>query len=169
MKTLTGKPDQLVAALMKAERDQLFDLSPHKEKRSKDANALLWHCIGEIAKAVRRDKWDIYLDMLRHFGQYTYVLCKPAAVDKLRQMWRETEVIGEVDVNGQKSTQVLCYYGSSTYDTKQFSVLLDGVIQEMVNMDLQPPTPKELRSALEAWEKQHEKRTSEHSDGLAEA
>lgn len=155
---MTGNAEKIVMFLMGQDKSLQWDLTPHKEKRSKDANALLWHCLGEIARAVRQDKWEVYLDMLKHYGQYTYVLCKPQAVDKLREQWRETEIVGEVDVNGQKSVQVLCYYGSSTYSSKEFAVLLDGVIQEMVNMELEPPTPRDLKLALEAWERQHEQK-----------
>ena len=58
-------------------------------------------------------------------------------------------------VNGRKAIQLLCYYGSSTYNTKEFSVLLDGVIEHMKDLGLQPPIPRDIRSALEEWEKQH--------------
>ena len=132
-------------------------LTQHREKRSRDANALLWHCIGEISKSLNppRDKWEIYLESLRKYGKYSYVLMNEKAVESFKRLWRETEVVGEVDVNGKKAVQLLCYYGSSTYDTKEFSVLLDGVIEDMKDLGLQPPMPRELKAALETWEKQH--------------
>lgn len=128
----------------------------HKKKRSNDANGLLWYCLGEIAKSMSppADKWDVYLDMLKHYGQYTYICVKPNVVDAMKAQWRECEVVGEIDINGQQAVQMLCYFGSSTYDSKQFSVLLEGVIGEMKNLGLTPPTPKELRRVIEQWEKQ---------------
>ena len=57
--------------------------------------------------------------------------------------------------NLQGSQTLLCYYGSSTYDTKEFSVLLDGIIEDMKDLGLQPPMPREVRAALEEWERQH--------------
>ena len=48
---------------------------------------------------------------------------------------------------------MLCYFGSSTYDTKEFSVLLDGVISEMREIGLQPPPTEEMKRALETWQK----------------
>lgn len=134
-------------------------ITQDRKHRSLDANALLWHCIGKIAKSFSppRDKWDIYLDELRKYGKYTYILMDEKAVESFKQMWRETEVVGEVDVNGRKAIQLLCYYGSSTYNTKEFSVLLDGVIEDMKEIGLQPPIPRDIRSALEEWERQHGK------------
>ena len=129
----------------------------YREKRSLDANAMLWACLGEIAQSIRADKWEIYLQMLKRYGQYTYICVKPNMVDAVKAQWRECEVVGEININGQKAVQMLCYFGSSTYDTKQFSVLLDGVISEMAEMGLQTPPSEEMRRALEQWEKNNEK------------
>jgi len=131
----------------------------HRNKRSKNANALLWECLGRIASTLRTDKWSVYLQMLKRYGEYTYVCVKPKAVEMLKRQWRECEEIGTIDINGQAAVQMLCYYGSSTYDTKQFSVLLDGVISEMKEMGLDTPTSEQMKQALDAWEKQHEKQT----------
>jgi hypothetical protein len=79
---------------------------------------------------------------------------KPNVVDAMKAQWRECEVIGEVDINGQKAVQLLCYFGSSTYDTKEFSTLLEGVISEMAEMGLNLPPSQEMERALEQWEKQ---------------
>lgn len=127
----------------------------HRKKRSLDANALLWHCLGQIAGELRADKWDIYLNMLRRYGQFTYICVKPNMVDAVKQQWRECEVIGDIDINGKPAVQMLCYFGSSCYDTKQFTILLDGVIDEMKGMGLETPLPEDLRRALEKWEEQH--------------
>lgn len=127
----------------------------HREKRSKDANALLWACIGDISSAVNVDKWDVYLKLLKRYGKYTYIVVKPEAVEKTRQMWRETEVVGDIDIHGTKGVQMLCYFGSSTYDTKEMSELLEGTLMEMDEMHLQKPASSDLRRALEEWERNH--------------
>lgn len=126
----------------------------HREKRSKNANALLWECLGRMAAELRADKWDIYLKMLKRYGSYTYVCVKPKAVDMMKRQWRECEEVGVIDINGTPAVQMICYYGSSTYDSKQFSVLLDGVISEMEEMGLETPTSEQMRRSLEQWEQQ---------------
>lgn len=125
-----------------------------REKRSLNANALLWQCIDKIADALHTDKWEVYLLMLKRYGKFTYVIVPDGAVEKMKTMWRELEVIGEVDVNGRKATQILCYYGSHTYDTKEFSRLLDGVISEMQEMGIPTPMQEDMDRALRNWEKQ---------------
>lgn len=128
-------------------------LKPWREKRSLDANALFWHCVGKIAEAVKADKWEIYLKLLRRYGQYTYICVIPEAAERIKREWREAEEIGEIDINGRKAIQLLCYYGSSQYDTKEFSRLLDGTIEEMREIGIDTPAQEELGRALQLWTK----------------
>lgn len=92
--------------------------------------------------------------MLKRYGKFTYIVVRESAVEAVKRQWRESEVIGEVVVNGQKAVQMLCYFGSSTYNTQEFSVLLDGVISEMQEIGLQPPLPKDVQIAMERYEKE---------------
>ena len=62
-----------------------------------------------------------------------------------------------MNINGRESVQLLCYYGSSTYDTKQFSVLLDGIIYEMKEIGIPTPTSEEMRRSIDEWEKKTSK------------
>lgn len=122
-----------------------------REKRSLDANATLWLCIGRIAEALRADKWDIYLKMLKRYGKFTHICVKENAVEAVKKQWRETEEVGRLTINGQTAVQLLCYFGSSTYSKSEFSYLLDGVISEMKEMNLETPMPEDMRRALEMW------------------
>ena len=132
-----------------------IEAKQYRAKRSLDANALLWACLSEIAVALRTDKWDVYLTMLKRYGKYTYICVKPNIVDAVKAQWRECEEIGSININGQEAVQLLCYFGSSTYDTKEMSVLIDGIISEMKEMGLQTPESKEVRRAMEEYEKHH--------------
>lgn len=134
-------------------KDLNVTLEPIRKKRSVDANALLWHCVGVIAKSINADKWDIYLKLLKSYGKYTYLCVHPNAVDEIKKQWRETEVVGNVTINGKPAVQLLCYYGSSTYNSKEFNDLLDGTIAEMHEMGLETPDDEKVRSAIEALER----------------
>lgn len=136
---------------LKASKKLRVKAVQYREKRSLDANALLWKILGEISDILRADKWDIYLQMLKRYGKYTYIVVKPNVVDAVKKQWREVEEIGEVDVNGQKAVQLLCYFGSSTLDTKEFSVLLDGVISEAKELGIETLPPTEITRIKEQW------------------
>lgn len=122
------------------------------KSHSLDANRLLWACIGELAEALNTDKWSVYLSLLRDYGVSTVIWVKPEAVEATKEQWRESEVLGTVNVDGAPAVQMLCYFGSHTYNTKEFSRLLDGTISEMEAAGLQPPTSAEMQASLDRWE-----------------
>lgn len=146
------------------DKDLRLELKQWREKRSVDANGLLWACLTEIAHALGADKWDIYLQMLKRYGQHTYGVFTEQAVEAVKATWRESEIVGEIDVNGRKGIQMLLYYGSSMYDTKQFSILLDGVISEMAEMGLETPDERKRQEALDRWEEECRKRASSKAE-----
>lgn len=155
---LTFSVNEGESALVELERLQNaekldIDVKQYRKKRSLDANALMWACIGDIASALRADKWDTYLRMLKRYGKYTHICVKPSVVDAVKAQWRECEVVGAITINDQEAVQMLCYFGSSTYNTKEFSVLLDGIISEMKEMGIETPMPQDMKRALEMWER----------------
>lgn len=133
------------------DKDLIISAETFKDLRSGEANRLLWDCIGKIAKFENKDKWEVYLNSLRKYGQYTYIRVIPEAVEAFKEKWRECEELGRVDENGVEKVEMLCYFGSSTYTTKEFAQLLDGVIQDLVDTGQDRPLSKEMKRALEQW------------------
>lgn len=130
-----------------------IEAKKHRNKRSLNANGLMWVCLGQIAEVLKCDKWEVYLRMLKRYGQYTYICVKPKVVEAVKAQWRECEELGEIEINGQKAMQMLCYFGSHTYNTQEFSKLLDGIVSEMKELGLQPPTSEDMKRSLEEWSK----------------
>lgn len=128
-----------------------IEAKKYRNRRSLDANAYLWIMLQKMAEALKSDKWSIYLQMLKRYGQFTYIVVKPGAVESVKKQWRECEEVGEVDVNGTIAVQMLCYYGSSTYDTKEMSVLIDGVVSECEELGIETKSPEEIRQMKERW------------------
>lgn len=152
---ITLVSDSIPNGLEEMDGELTVTLKPYKRKRSKDANAMLWACIGEIAKAVNEDPWKVYLRLLKRYGKFTYIVVKENVVDAVKAQWRETEVVGQAEIGGQKAVQMICFFGSHTYDTAEFSKLLDGTISEMREMGLETPPSKEMQRALEVWNEKH--------------
>lgn len=128
-----------------------IEVKQYRNRRSLDANAYLWVLLQKMAEVLRTDKWSLYLQMLKQYGKFTYIVVKPNAVEAVKKQWRECEEIGEIDINGTKAVQMLCYYGSSTYDTKEMSVLIDGVVSECQELGIETLPPNELRIMKERW------------------
>ena len=125
----------------------------HRERRSLDANAYLWVLLQKMAEALERDKWGLYLDKLGEYGVFTHIIVKPHMVEKVKEEWRAVKELGEVCVNGTTGIQLQCYFGSSTYNTKEMSVLIDGVVSEAKEMGIETLSPEELERMKTEWGK----------------
>ncbi len=136
-----------------------IEIKPHRRKRSLDANAMLWACIGDIARVLGVPREKVYLKALRDYGQYEAMSCRADAFEMFKRQYKDCEQVGTPYLlNGEPWVDVICYFGSHTYDSKQFSDLLEGVIDDMRELGLQPPPPKSVQKGLELWERQHEVR-----------
>lgn len=122
-----------------------------RKKRSLDANAYMWVLLSKIAEEIHSDKDEVYLEMLSRYGVFTHIIVKPSVVDKVKNEWRTVRELGEINVNGTSGIQLRCYFGSSTYDTKEMSVLIDGVVREAKELGIETATPEELERMKREW------------------
>lgn len=123
----------------------------HRNKRSLDANAYCWVILQKIAEVLHQDKWNVYLEMLGKYGVFTHIIVKPNVVDKVKEEWRTVKELGEVSVNGMTGIQLQCYFGSSTYNTKEMSVLIDGIVYEAKELGIETLPPDELERMKIEW------------------
>lgn len=127
------------------------EISQHRQKRSLDANAYLWVMLAKMADVLRANKDDLYLTMLERYGQFTHVVVRPDAVDKFTQQWRVVRNLGGIKVNGVYGVQLQCYFGSSTYDTKEMATLIDGVVQECKDLGIETLPHGEIERMSQDW------------------
>ena len=122
-----------------------------RRKRSLDANAYMWVLLSKIAEVIHSNKDDVYIEMLSRYGVFTHIIVKPSVVDKVKAEWRTVRVLGEITVNGSSGIQLQCFFGSSTYDTKEMSTLIDGVVTEAKELGIETLTPGELEQMKQEW------------------
>lgn len=144
-------------ALKSAEKLKDADLcikaTKKRNKRSLDANAYAWVLMQKIAEAVDSDRWSVYLEMLLKYSRaFTFVIVKNEAVDRMKEQWRECIDFGEVEINGQHGHQLQLFYGSSTFDSKEMSVFIDGIVRECEQLEIETIPPAELERMKEQWQ-----------------
>ena len=150
--SLTHHPPDSINDLHFALRDGKqvnLEMSINRDKRSLNANAYLWTLLTQIAEKLNSSKDEIYIEMLARYGQCTYIVCKPEAVDKIKQEWRTVKELGTFNLNGNIGIQLQCFYGSSTYNSKEFSVLLDGVVSECKELGIETLDDVELKQLID--------------------
>lgn len=138
-------------------KDKLIDITvkEHKEKRSLDANAYCWVLLGKLAEKTKIDRASIYQSLIKEIGGNSEVVCvKDKAVYKLVSGWGHNGIGWVTDTFKSKiegCTNVILYYGSSTYDSKQMSRLIDLVVQECKQQGIETYTPEQLARLKEEW------------------
>ena len=113
------------------------ELKKYRKKRSLDANAYMWKLIYEIAVVVKNSSEEVYLMMLERYGISEQALVLKKAVDTWAREFKIVKVLKEKEVEGVVMVKLLCYLGSSHYDTKQFSHLLEGIIFEAKELGIE--------------------------------
>jgi hypothetical protein len=58
--------------------------------------------------------------------------------------------IGQADTKG--FVEMALYYGSSSYNTKQMSRLINNIVQECEILGIETKTPDEIANMLNLWE-----------------
>ena len=126
-----------------------IEIKVHREKRSLNANNYLWVLINELANVLRKSKEDVYFDMLKRYGQNDVV--SVLANINVSSYFKYYEQAGTSKLNGKDFIHYRVYKGSSEYDTREMSILIDGVISECKEQGIETMTPSELKSLKESW------------------
>ena len=141
---MIGKCQDLIQYLFEQDRDKLFEIKEHKEKRSLSQNAYAWKLINEIGNKVGKSKEEVYLQMLKDYGQHE-VISMLSTIDP-KGYFKYYEVIGTGIVNDKEFTHYKIFKGSSEFNTLEMKVFIDGIIQEATQLGIPTITEKELES-----------------------
>ncbi len=138
------------------EADLDIEIKKYRQKRSLDANAYAWVLIDKIAKVMRIEKKQVYQEAIRNIGGVSETVCvQAAAVDRLCSSWAAHGLGWQADVMPSKlegCSNVVLYFGSSTYDTRQMSALIDQLVQDAKALGIETLPPNEL-SRLAGYER----------------
>ena len=138
------------------EADLDIEIKKYRQKRSLDANAYAWVLIDKIAKVMRIEKKQVYQEAIRNIGGVSETVCvQAAAVDRLCSSWAAHGLGWQADVMPSKlegCSNVVLYFGSSTYDTRQMSALIDQLVQDAKALGIEILPPNEL-SRLAGYER----------------
>ena len=137
-------------------RDKLtFKIGKYTESRTKDANRYFWALCEKLAEKLNTTKLDVYLNSIKDVGVFYDDEIELEKVQRRRTAW---EMIGtgwlteRVDFSADGNKEVIrFYYGSSSYNKKQMSRLIDNVVQDCKEQGIETKTERELSLLKERW------------------
>lgn len=98
---------------------------------------------------MRLSKEDVYLDMLKHYGQSEIISI--VSTLEISGYFKYYEEIGRSMLNGKEFTHYRIYKGTSEYDTREMAIFIDGVVQEAQSLDIETKTPNEIERLKSLW------------------
>lgn len=130
-----------------------------RKKRSLDANAYCWVLIGKIAEKTKIPKQEVYREAIKGIGVYDVACIQDKAVESLCQAWSKNGLGWQTDTMPSKiegCTNVVLYYGSSTYDVEQMTRLIENILQDCHALGIETKSQSEIDSLLNSWGGKHE-------------
>ena len=134
--------------------DKGYVLTVTNEKRSNEANAYYWTLVNELSNKIGIPPKQIYRTHIQDVGgNYEVIPIRDDALETWIRNWQDKglgwvcESIGQSKLRGY--TNVICFYGSSTYDTRQMSRLIDLCVQDCKAQGIETMTPNQLAALIQ--------------------
>lgn len=144
---MIGKIKDIIKWLLCQDDEKQYEILEYKEKRSLDSNSYAWVLIVKIADILRKNKNDVYLSMLKDYGQ--------SAIIKISSIIRPGEYFKYYELVNIKDdySYYKVFKGSSEFDSKEMSIFIDGIITEAQDLGIETKTPQEIANLKDLWNK----------------
>lgn len=158
-----NEADNLKNGYEKLKDAPLLDIriKKYRQRRSLDANAYFHVLVDKLADKLGISKPRCKNLMIGRYGQPFYIDESETAEAVIKTNIPVSQMLENESVHcmpcGQKveDGKELVFYkifrGSSTYDTKEMSVLIDGTVEECKEQGIETLSPDELERMLVKW------------------
>lgn len=155
---LTKVPNDMLDEINKLyDQDLEIKFQKKRHKRSADANAYLWVLIDKLAEKLNLTKEEVYRHYIKDVGVFETVPIKNIAVETWIKNWESKglgwvcESLGTSKLEGY--TNIVSYYGSSVYDTKQMARLINSIVEDCKTQGIATLPDEELQVLVNEWRK----------------
>jgi hypothetical protein len=132
-------------------------IKKYAPRRSLDANAYAWVLIDKLAEEMGLPKTEVYKHAIRGIGGISETVCvMKKAADKLCQVWEHNGIGWQSERLPSKvpdCVNVILYYGSSVYDTRQMSALINSLVEDCKMLGIETKPQEEIESLLKEYDK----------------
>lgn len=172
--SFTRDGDSLLTLRTEEDVTELFDrlkdlpvrveIKQWRDKRSRDANAYYWTLLDLCAASLGISKPRAHNLMLRRYGavetldgQVVYLVLpesEDAAEKALESETYHIRPTSQVKTgrDGKQYRTYMLLKGSSAYDSKEMSVLINGLVGECKALGIETKSPEEVAALLEAYD-----------------
>lgn len=155
---MVGSREKVVLWLMSQPEGE-YECTKKRKKRSLQANAYFHVLCQKVAEKTNQSTTEVKNQIISDYGQVDMDCGEIILRDDID--WRRLETL---HVHPTTATRTLdngklyrVYYimrGSHTYDTKEMSILIEGIVQEAKAVGVETLTDSELERMIGKWKKE---------------
>lgn len=152
---MIGTPEQISKYLWELDKNKQYEIKEYKEKRSNQANAYFWEMLGKLSLEMGLNTIEEYKKRVKELGVFRHWEIEKDNVETFKKIWENNGIawfVDVVDIVNSDKVSINAYYGSSSYNSKQMSKLIDGVVQDCQAIGIETKTPEEIASLLKEVE-----------------
>ena len=148
------------------DKEYTVEIKCKTKSRSLNANSYCWLVAQKIAVELSKNSYttkeDVYKKAIKDCGHFTYVPVREDAVERYITIW-QAHGIGWIaeDAGECKSLQgyhnIMCYHGSSVYNTKEMARLIDCLVDECNQLGIKLEPSEYIQSLIEGWDSEQQK------------
>jgi hypothetical protein len=146
---MIGTQKEVINWALEQDKDKKLEIKIYRPKRGLKANAYYWELENELANVLRVDNEFLHFLLLQKYGQVEMVSVR-ADIDVSGYFKYYCEA-GESSLNGIKFKHYKVFKGSSEMDSREMSILIDGLVQECKEQGIETRPDEEVKSMLEEW------------------
>ena len=148
---------------LKNENKLNIELKKYRKSRSLNANNYFWKVLQELCELAEIDTIEEYKRRVKELGIFRRFKIEKDNIKTFEKMWTAQGIawfcdVADTEYIGDTEFKIInAYYGSSSFNSKQMSRLIDGLVQDCKTYGIETKTPEEIESLLRSWENEQKK------------
>ncbi len=147
---MIGNRKKLVDYLLTQPDTKKFDLQEITDKRSLQANRYYWSLVNELANVLKLSKEDLHFRLLQDYGS-SDIISVDSKID-ISKYFKYFKEIGKSCLKDKDFTHYKVYVESHKMSKKQFSTLLEGLVQECREQNIPTLEDEDIKEMIKHYE-----------------
>lgn len=154
---MVGTRDKVIKYLLEQDSSKQYEVKTYKKKRSNNANNYFWKLLQELCELEDLNTIEEYKKRVKELGIFRRFRIETKDVKTFMIMWQDKGIawfceVSDTEYVGNVEFKIInAYYGSSSFNSKQMSRLIDGLVQDCQAVGIETKSKKEIESMLEMW------------------
>ena len=143
---------------LKNENKLNIELKKYRKPRSLDANKYFWKLLQEVCDYKDIDTIEEYKRRVKELGIFKQFKIMIQDVKTFEKIWTDRgiawfcEIVDTTYIGDTEFKIINAYYGSSSYNSKQMSRLIDNLVQDCKAVGIETKPQAEIDSLLRQWD-----------------